>query len=63
MPRITITADPSDREGETVVLQERIVPSHIEDGHSADQLIERVGWAVLDATEIEARDIRSPEQG
>jgi hypothetical protein len=38
-----------------VVLQERVVPSDLESDHFSAQLVERVGWALVDADEIEHR--------
>ena len=36
-----------------MVLSENIQPEHLASTHHADQLIERVGWAVTDAKEAE----------
>jgi hypothetical protein len=38
-----------------VVLQERVIPSDLESDHFSAQLVERVGWALADADEIEHR--------
>jgi hypothetical protein len=37
------------------VLQERVLPSDLESDHFSAQLVERVGWALVDADEIEHR--------
>ena len=55
MPRILVTTDGSDEREKAVVLQERVVPSDLESDHFSAQLVERVGWALSDADEIEHR--------
>lgn len=55
MPRIVVTADGSDGRETAIVLQERVVPSDLDSDHFSAQLVERVGWALLDADEIEHR--------
>jgi len=39
-----------------VVYRERVVLTDLESDHFSGQLVERVGWAVLDADEIEHKD-------
>ena len=57
MPRIIVQAEPSPgREPASVMLSERIEPGDLESDHFAGRLIERVGWAVLDARELEDQD-------
>ena len=52
MPEIIITA--GAREGaQHPVLRERVTARDLESDHFAAQLVERVGWALLDADEIE----------
>ncbi len=58
MPRIIITADPGEKLGTLslqfpVLLDERVDSIHLSDEHAAQQLIERVGWAVSDAEDAE----------
>ena len=58
MPRIIVTADPGARLGALpqqtpVLLDERVDTIHLSDEHAAQQLIERVGWAVADAEDAE----------
>lgn len=56
MPRIIIHAEPtSHREPVTVVLSERIEPSDLESERFGGRLIERVGWALVDARDVEDR--------
>ncbi|MGN6169848.1 MAG: hypothetical protein ACTHQQ_17020 [Solirubrobacteraceae bacterium] len=54
MPQIIVTAKPPGREGEeAVMLRERVTVSDFESRHFADQLVERLGWAVSDADHVE----------
>jgi len=55
VPRILVTTDGPDGRDKAVVLQERVVPSDLESEHLSAQLVERVGWALSDADEIEHR--------
>jgi hypothetical protein len=58
MPQILIEADRRGDEDSTVVYRERINISDLESDHFSGQLVERVGWAVLDADELERTDAR-----
>ena len=60
MPRIIVISEHTDGE-RRVTLEERIVPVHLEDDHSAAQLVERLGWAILDAEQVE-RTTREPRE-
>jgi hypothetical protein len=53
MPHILITSDTVQESGEQVLLRERVTASDLSSGHFAEQLIERVGWALLDAEEAD----------
>ena len=60
MPRIIVTADPAEereglkpREQASVLLDERVDSIHLCDDHAAEQLIQRLAWAVTDAEEAE----------
>ena len=54
MARIIVTADASEQSDTPVLLDEKGVhPAHLSDEHSAAQLIERIGWAIIDAEEAE----------
>lgn len=53
MPQIMVKADKNGEREETVMLRERVTASDLESDHFAAQLIERLGWAVADAHEIE----------
>jgi hypothetical protein len=55
MPRIIVTTEQSKRPDAPVLLDEWVYPEHLCDDHAAAQLVERIGWAVNDATEVESR--------
>jgi hypothetical protein len=54
MPQILIVTDSPQSAGE-VVYRERIDRTDLESAHFSGQLVERVGWAVTDADELERR--------
>lgn len=60
MPQILVLTDSADRSGE-VVYRERVPSSSLESEHFAGQLIERVGWAVRDADDLEHRPVEAAE--
>jgi hypothetical protein len=57
MARIIVTADPAEgrrrpralSENVPVLLDEHVDPVHIDTSHAAEQLMQRVAWAVRDA--------------
>jgi hypothetical protein len=49
MPRIIVTTDPLDERETPVLLDESVESLHLSDDHAAEQLIERLAWAVNDA--------------
>ncbi len=54
MPQIIVTADETDNDGDgAVMLRERVNVTDFESDHFAAQLVERLGWAVSDAAEVE----------
>jgi hypothetical protein len=53
MAKIVVTADGSDNSAAPVLLEESVYPIHLSTGHAANQLIERLGWALRDAEELE----------
>ena len=56
MPQIIVLADPMADRGEgPVMFRERVNVSDFESGHFGVQLLERIGWAVGDAHEVECR--------
>jgi hypothetical protein len=56
MPQILVVADSPEEEASTVVYRERIATTDLESDHFSGQLVERVGWAVLDADALEHDD-------
>jgi hypothetical protein len=54
MPQILVLTDAPQSAGE-VVYRERVPRSSLESEHFAGQLLERVGWAVKDADDLEQR--------
>ena len=61
MPKIIVVSEPQDSET-IVLLEERVVPAHLEDDHSAAQLVERLGWAIVDADQAEAAPVEPPRR-
>jgi hypothetical protein len=54
VPQIIVLADSAREQGEkAVMLRERVSPADLESDHFAAHLVERLGWAVGDAEEIE----------
>jgi hypothetical protein len=56
VPTIIVMSNGSADQDSAVVLSENVQPEHLTSGHHAAQLIERVGWAVTDAKEVENKD-------
>jgi hypothetical protein len=61
MARIIVTTDPAERGRAAVtssevpvLLDERVASVHLCNGHAAEQLIERLAWAVTDAEELQS---------
>jgi len=64
MPQIVVTAgDAADLTEGTVTLRERINASDFESDRFVANLLERLGWAVGDATEVEVGDATASETG
>jgi hypothetical protein len=63
MPQILVVTDTQEETPATVVYRERIALSDLESDHFSGQLVERVGWAVLDADELEQGNglLRQPD--
>jgi hypothetical protein len=62
MARIIVTADQASKRRRSsqeddlkILLDERVNSIHLSDGHAAEQLIERLAWAVTDAEDSERR--------
>lgn len=57
MPQIIVTADQAqEREQGGIMLRERVNVADFDSERFAANLIERLGWAVVDATEVEQTD-------
>jgi hypothetical protein len=61
VPQILVVADVHDDTTSPVVYREGINLSDLESDHFSGQLVERVGWAVLDADELERKDDKDAE--
>ncbi|MCW3029149.1 MAG: hypothetical protein JWN81_2360 [Solirubrobacterales bacterium] len=59
MSRIIVVTDSAhpQLDGVPVLMNEEVRPEHLQDGHSAEQLIERVAWAICDAADAEQRAV------
>ena len=56
MPRIIVTADrPTDGRDRPIMFTERVSMSDFESDHFQAKLVERLGWAVGDAADVEQR--------
>ncbi len=53
MPQIIVIADAPEKVPEVVVFREWVATADLESDYFAGHLVERVGWAVVDADEIE----------
>lgn len=62
MPQILIVTDSSESAAE-VIYRESISAVHLAPGHSGDQLIERLAWAVGDAAQAERRADHGQQTG
>jgi hypothetical protein len=54
MPTIIVQSDTRPGLPSTITLRERVVPAETHSDHYLGQLIERIGWALLDAEDLEA---------
>src|SRR6478752_4631561 len=59
MPQILVVTESFEETDPTVVYRERVAPSDLESDHFSGQLVERVGWAVQDADQME-HDVAEP---
>jgi hypothetical protein len=63
MPYIIVTATRArDSDKGAVMFRERVSPADFESPHFQAQLVERVGWAVGDATEAERDSATSADE-
>jgi hypothetical protein len=60
VPQIIVLADSARQQGEdAVMLRERVSLADLESDHFANHLVERLGWAVGDAHEVERESTAS----
>ena len=57
MPRILVTTEPIDKPDAGVMMDEKVATSDLASNHFADQLIERIGWALVDAERTEHHSV------
>jgi hypothetical protein len=60
MPQILVMTDIPEKPESEVVYRERVALSDLESEHFSAQLVERMGWAMLDADEREHRPYDEP---
>jgi hypothetical protein len=53
MPRVLVTTDRVERPDSEVLLDEQVRAVHLSSDHAATQFIERLGWAINDAEDLE----------
>jgi hypothetical protein len=56
MPRVEILTEVAGRDGETL-LTEHVPSEMLANEHYADQLVERMGWALVDAEQRESDSV------
>ena len=68
MARVIVVAEPAtdpqdalDGDRLSFQLKERVTSSDVRDPHVAAQLIERIGWALDDAEDVESRRAARPD--
>ena len=63
MPQILVTTDTPDAARPAVLMNERISLPDLESDHFSERLLERLGWALLDADAFEQRGGRRAVAG
>ena len=53
MARIIVTTDTTTDDAAPVLLDESVYSIHLDNNHNAAQLIERLGWAITDAENLQ----------
>jgi hypothetical protein len=61
--RIIVMADIETGEHTPILFDEQVCAIHVDDKHSALQLIERLSWAIHDAEAIERDEQRAHQPG
>ena len=49
----TIIVRPDSGNDDAFTLSETVIPSRLHDEHYIDQLVQRLGWALVDAEDVE----------
>jgi hypothetical protein len=62
MSRIIVVAECVNDSQRRVVLEERVLAAHLDSDQSSAQLVERLGWAIVDADAYERADIEDRTQ-
>ena len=57
MARIIVTTDPTTQHAAPVLLEESVNSIHLDNDHTAAQLIERLGWAIADAEDTQRAEL------
>ena len=57
MARIIVTTDPTTQDDAPVLLDEIVYSIHLDNDHTAAQLIERLGWAINDAENTQRAEL------
>jgi len=62
VPQIIVTANRGNEQADgPVLMRERVNIADFESDHFAAQLVERVGWALSDADDVEQYDVSPTE--
>jgi hypothetical protein len=59
MPQILVVTDSPTDAASSVIYRERVSSTDLESDHFSGQLVERVGWALRDANEVERKSSRT----
>jgi hypothetical protein len=57
MARIIVTTDPTTQHASPVLLDESVYSIHLDNDHTAAQLIERISWAITDAEHTQRAEV------
>ena len=60
MPRIMVISEARDGRDSATLLEERVPVTSMESDHFSAALVERVGWALVDADELERTEPPPP---
>jgi hypothetical protein len=60
VPRIMVISEARDGRDSTTLLEERVPVTSMESDYYSAALVERVGWAIVDADELERADPELP---